>query len=286
MGLSGLLKPGVNALLARFNMRLDTLTAATLEKQRIGRLASRGHFDRPVFPLLPAFANFDAQPMLDAHAALAGDCARFIRGSGDPSRYRPDNGFFNPADAGPTYLAARTLKPRLWFEIGSGSSTRVVRQAIEDGGLQMKLVCVDPQPRMDIAGIADEIERVEIETLDAQRIIDRVQPGDVLFVDSSHDARTGGDVCHLFLNVVPKLKPGVVLHIHDVFLPYDYPRDWVERGWAMTEQYVVQAMLQHGDKFEVMWPGYHVQRSRPDLVAQLPFMTGGMSASLWLRVRE
>ena len=273
----------LNGALARVNLQLVTLTASKRESERIRKLAARGHFDGPAFPTPDGFSSFDGKLLVDAYSAHREDCDRLLISRGEPYRYDPANQFFCPADACAAYLMARILKPPTWFEVGSGNSTRVVRQAIEDGNLATKLVCVDPYPRIDVVAVADEIMRVEVETLAPEAIVDRLSANDVLFIDSSHQLKAGGDVLYLLPHIVPRLRPGVVVHIHDVFLPYDYPREWLEeRGWH--EQYVVQAMLQFGAKFEVIWPGYYVQRCRPDIAAKLPFMTQGRPASLWLRV--
>jgi hypothetical protein len=284
MGLSTSLKHWINAPLAKLNLRLETLAASKIEKERVRKLVEGGYFAKPAFPILDSFSGFDPAPILDAYAAFRDDCERLLAPGGGPNRYDPANDYFNPADACPTYLVARSFKPKLWLEVGSGNSTKVVRQAIEDGKLVAKLVCVDPEPRTDITAIADEFIRSEAQSLAPSHVVDRLAANDVLFIDSSHRLQTGGDVCHLLFNVVPQLRPGVLLHIHDVFLPYDYPRDWIELGWNWSEQYLVQAMLQFGSRFEVIWPSYYVQKCRPKIVSKLDFLSRGRPASLWLRV--
>jgi hypothetical protein len=117
-------------------------------------------------------------------------------------------------------------------------------------------------------------------------IVDRLDRNDVLFIDSSHELKAGGDVPYLLLNVIPKLRAGVIVHIHDVFLPYDYPRRWVQEYPAWDEQYVVQAMLQFGSSLDVVWPGYYVQKNRPEISSMLDFLTEGRAQSLWLRVAD
>lgn len=144
---------------------------------------------------------------------------------------------------------------------------------------------MDPKPRIDISSIADEVIQSEVKSLAAHSIVERLDFNDVLFINSSHEIKAGGDVNYLLLQVVPKLRPGVLVHIHDVFLPYDYPRHWVEEYPTLNEQYVVQAMLQFGSKnFEVVWPGYYVQKSCPEISSKLDFLSQGRAQSLWLRV--
>lgn len=284
MKLSSLLRDRVNAGLAKLNLRLETLTATRHEQGRIGKLRADGYFDRPAFPLLPSFASFDGRMILDGYAAHRADCQQLLAPPTGPLRYNPSNEYFAPADACPTYLVARLFGPKLWLEVGSGNSTRVVRQAIEDGRLGTTLVCIDPEPRSDVIDVADEFIRSEVQARQPADIAGRLDSSDVLFIDSSHTLKAGGDVLHLLLDVIPRLKPGVLVHIHDVFLPFDYPGDWMERGWNWSENYLVQAMLQFGGRLEVIWPGYYVQKCRPEIALRLEGLNNGMATSLWLRV--
>lgn len=283
MAFSTSVKQWINLPLAILNLRVETLAATKAEKKRVRRLIEGGHFQEPAFPLLESFSTFDAKIMADGYAASRDDCRRLVAGGAGENGYDPTNEYFHPADACPTYVVARVFKPRLWLEVGSGNSTKVVRHAIDDGRLPTKLICVDPLPRTDIATVADQFINEEAQRLKPSDVVDRLNGNDVLFIDSSHAARTGSDVCHLLLNIVPRLRPGVLVHVHDVFLPYDYPQHWIEEGRDWTEQYLVQAILQFGTSFKVIWPGCYVQRCRPDLRDKFDFLDHGMAASLWLR---
>ncbi|HEY6763823.1 MAG TPA: class I SAM-dependent methyltransferase [Candidatus Sulfotelmatobacter sp.] len=115
---------------------------------------------------------------------------------------------------------------------------------------------------------------------------DVLGPNDILFIDSSHEVRPGNDVVRLFLNVVPRLRSGVVIHVHDIFLPFEYPREWMicnalNVNWA--EQYLVQALLQGSNQFEVLWPGYYLQRTWPNFAEHFYYKPGAVAKSLWLR---
>ena len=286
MKLSSRAKNLINGTLNKFNLELSTRTALTLEHERVGKLITDGYFDRAAFPLLKVFSSFDAGPIICGYAEHREDCRRLLAAAEDPRHYNPINNYFSPADACPSYLIARIFRPKTWFEIGSGNSTRVVRQAISDGNLATKLICIDPYPRVDISSVADEVIRSEVQTMPVHSIVDRLNRNDVLFIDSSHELKAGGDVPYLLLNVIPKLRAGVIVHIHDVFLPYDYPRRWVQEYPAWDEQYVVQAMLQFGSSLDVVWPGYYVQKNRPEISSMLDFLTEGRAQSLWLRVAD
>src|SRR5207245_655950 len=110
--------------------------------------------------------------------------------------------------------------------------------------LPICLVSIDPAPRREIAQHADEVIRYRVESFEPSRILSRLDRNDILFIDSSHEIKTGNDVLHLFLNILPSLSPGVIVHVHDIFLPFEYPKEWiVEHRWAWGEQYLLQSLL-------------------------------------------
>ena len=273
----------VNRGLAVANLRLETLTAATAERRRLQSLRDRHHFTRPVFPVLARFQACSPRLVLDEvarHAARLDD----LREPGlNAVGYGYDNPYFRSPDAEVLYAMVRHFQPRRIVEIGSGYSTRVMRQAIIDGGLKSHLTSVDPQPRLDVRGLADDIVARPVESCDP-RLFDSLEAGDVLFIDSSHMIRPAGDVVMLYLHALPALREGVLVHIHDVFLPYEYPEEWlVDSGWPWNEQYLVQAMLAFGDAFEVVWPGHFFQRTLPGFAAHFPHAGARRAQSLWLR---
>jgi hypothetical protein len=102
--------------------------------------------------------------------------------------------------------------------------------------------------------------------VDPSIIFDSLEEGDLLFIDSSHQIVTGGDVPYLFLEVLPRLKKGVLVHIHDVFLPFDYPEEPVLSGWGWGEQYLVHAFLAFNEVFQILWPARYVWGYRQDEV--------------------
>lgn len=149
------------------------------------------------------------------------------------------NGFLPALDALTVMHAARSAKST-FFEIGSGNSTSAARAAIQHFGLDTRIISVDPEPREEIDLLCDEVLRSPVEEIDLDRIT-ALEPGDVLFIDSSHRSFMNSDVTVLMLEVLPALKPGVLIGIHDILLPYDYPEGWKKR--AYNEQYMLGAML-------------------------------------------
>jgi hypothetical protein len=129
--------------------------------------------------------------------------------------------------------------PATVLEIGAGFSTLIARRTIGELGLGTRIHVIDPEPRTDVANVADRLLRRRIEEVPLAEL--PLEPGSFLFVDSSHVTRAFGDVPHLFNVVIPALPPGVIVHVHDVFTPFDYPDAY--RARLYSEQYVLQALL-------------------------------------------
>lgn len=150
------------------------------------------------------------------------------------------------------FLLAR--RPSRYLEIGSGNSTLFARHAITVGGLSTTLTSIDPKPRVGIDAICDEVIRSPLEDCDPA-IFDSLRPGDFLFFDGSHRVFTNSDTTALFFDILPRLRPGIIVHLHDIFLPSDYPVQW--NGRLYSEQYLLGAMLLCGaPPFKILLPNY------------------------------
>lgn len=143
-------------------------------------------------------------------------------------------------------LMSAATRAKTYMEVGSGNSTLFVRAALHQMGKKTRIVSIDPAPRAEIDAICDEVIRQPVETVDLS-IFDRLESGDTLFIDNSHRSFMNSDVTVCMTEVIPRLKPGVLVGIHDMFLPYDYPATWSERGY--NEQYLLAAMLLAGPKY-------------------------------------
>jgi hypothetical protein len=173
-----------------------------------------------------------------------------------------------------------------YIEVGSGYSTKVVRRAIGDHQLRTRVISIDPCPRAEIDALCDRIVRARLEESDVGWIVSELAPGDILFVDGSHRSFMNSDVTVLFLEVLPRLRPGVRIHLHDIHLPYDYPPERAE--WYYSEQYLLAASLLAGSgNYRVLLPAAFVSRE-PDLAGVLePFWRGlegvdKTGLSLWM----
>jgi predicted O-methyltransferase YrrM len=192
------------------------------------------------------------------------------------------NGYLEAVDAEALYCMVRHHRPGRVIEVGSGFSTLVTRMAIQANGGGTRLLSIDPQPRTTIRSAIDEHVAQPVETL-APAFFDQLEANDILFVDSSHTLAGGGDVAFLFLEVLPRLRPGVLVHVHDIFLPYEYPPRWIAAG--NTEQYLLLAFLAFNRAFQVLWPGACVRgRHLDELMAVFPSCTPETwPGSFWIR---
>jgi predicted O-methyltransferase YrrM len=161
------------------------------------------------------------------------------------------NSFFGPMDAAALTALIQLLRPKLYIEIGSGMSTRFARRAIKEANLQTKIVCIDPAPRSSVASIADEIIEENLLNVDA-RIFESLNANDILFFDGSHLSFSGTDCPEFFLGILPRINRGVYVHVHDIFLPNDYPERLRTRFY--NEQQLLAAFLVFNNEFEVILP--------------------------------
>lgn len=212
---------------------------------------------------------------------------------GDRSVLHLDNGFYGPLDADILHATVRDLRPSRVLELGSGYSSLIIGAAAERNradGHPLRHDVYDPYARADLQpGIRD------VATLHAVSAVDvpldeftALGAGDVLFVDTTHTVKLGSDVNFVVLEVLPVLAPGVVVHFHDIFLPWEYPRVWFETlevYWA--EQYLLQAYLSGNPGYEVVLGSAAVLRAAPDRVgAVVPHLEHrNHPGAFWLRRR-
>jgi hypothetical protein len=166
------------------------------------------------------------------------------------------NAWFPPLDGMALTQMLRENNPARFVEIGSGVSTKFARRAVDLYGLRTKLISIDPQPRNEIDAMCDQLLRKPLEMCRVEMFED-LNPGDILFLDSSHRAFQGSDVTVFFMEILPRLKPGVIVHIHDIYLPDDYISGHVPRMW--NEQYLLGVALIFGrEAFEIVFPCWFV----------------------------
>jgi hypothetical protein len=199
------------------------------------------------------------------------------------TEYIWNNGAFGGADAIAYYGLVRDLQPRRVVEVGSGWSSLLLARALARNETLCEVTLVEPFPNEELFAAlpADwEVHRAVIQHADL-RIFERLGPGDVCFYDGSHCVRTASDVNWFFFEVLPRLAPGVYVHIHDIFFPDDYHDSWIfDEGLSWNEQYLVQAFLMHNDAYRVHLANHLLYVERHDDLAPLYASDGG---SLWLQ---
>lgn len=281
---------------------------------RRGSLPLPVHFYSPV----PDLADLEQRKVWDRRSPLRGidfrvdaqlallkqigerfgrECDWPATATDDPWQFHTGNVSFSYGCAASTYCLLRWFRPSRVIEIGSGNSSLVIAQALQANAQQSEdhaadYTIVDPYPRLVTESGLPRLTRVlkqRVETLDAS-YFDQLKQNDVLFIDSGHTVRIGGDVNHLILDVLPRLADGVLIHFHDIALPYEYPRTYaVNPNFRMfwTEAYLLQAFLILNTQFEVLLAMHHLMTDEmPTFRATFPLyepaMHGG-SGSFWIR---
>lgn len=161
---------------------------------------------------------------------------------------------FIPALDGMSLMWAAARSKSTFVEVGSGNSTIFIRRSLEHHGLKTKLISIDPYPRVEINALCDEVIRQPLEKMDLT-IFEQLDSGDVVFIDNSHRSFMNSDVTVVMLDVLPRLKPGVLVGFHDIFLPFDYFKAW--SGRAYNEQYLLGCyLLANPDYFKIQFSNY------------------------------
>jgi len=167
-----------------------------------------------------------------------------------------NNGFLPGLDIVMLYTMVAANAPGTYIEIGSGNSTKVVAKAKSDHKLKTRIISLDPAPRAEIDQLADKIYREPFEQTDLS-IFANLKQGDIIFVDNSHRIFPNSDATVFFMDVLPYLKPGVIVHVHDIYLPFDYPQDMCDRYYS--EQYALATfLLANPQKYHTIMPNYFV----------------------------
>ncbi|MFO7656764.1 MAG: class I SAM-dependent methyltransferase [Bacteroidales bacterium] len=171
-----------------------------------------------------------------------------------------NNGFLPGLDIIGIYTVISKFKPETYIEIGSGNSTKVAYKAIKENGLNTKIISIDPAPRAEIDQLADTIIREPFEKTNFDFIFS-LKENDILFIDNSHRILPNSDSMVFYLEVLPKLSKGVLVHIHDIYLPYDYPQFMCNRFYS--EQYgLAMFLLANHRTFQPLLPNYFISEDK------------------------
>ncbi|WP_158090249.1 class I SAM-dependent methyltransferase [Kiloniella majae] len=184
------------------------------------------------------------------------------------------NGRYMAVDAHIYFATILINRPKRIVEIGSGSSTQVAVEAcqvLQDEGHAVELCCIEPYPPQEMINLIAQKKVTLIEDLVQNVALDvftSLEAGDILFIDSTHVLREGSDVQYEYLEILPRLKPGVHVHIHDISLPKRYPEVYFTGGLYWNEQYFLQAYLINNSKVQITWPGNYMMCHHADLMLE------------------
>lgn len=214
------------------------------------------------------------------------------QGSADEAltHYYTANSQFGWLDSRALFVFMRELRPRRIVEVGSGYSSMLmadVNQRFLDGACEIR--CIEPYPRAFLQRGVPGIREVIVQPVQRvpMTVYERLQAGDFLFIDSSHVCKTGSDVNHLFFEVLPRLAPGVLIHIHDIPLPNEYKPEWaIQENRSWNELYLLRALLMYSTAFETVFGCDYAYTRFPDAVRTALALPNGAAfggGSYWIR---
>jgi predicted O-methyltransferase YrrM len=231
----------------------------------------------------------------DEQIALVQDLAKFYaelpfpRQQSPESRYWFENWAYSYSDAIFLYSMLRHLKPRRVIEVGSGFSSAAMLDTADRWLPSTSFTFIDPDTStLDALLRPTDRDRVTITRARLQDVplttFDSLTANDILFIDSTHVSKTGSDVNRILFDILPRLASGVHIHFHDVFYPFEYPKEWVYEGRAWNEDYILRAFLEFNDGFEIVLFGTWLAQFHRDLLDELmPMTRENPGGSLWLR---
>jgi predicted O-methyltransferase YrrM len=206
----------------------------------------------------------------------------------DGMQYSFQNDQFCQCDAIMLYGMLRHLQPRRLIEVGSGHSSAAIadtNRLFLDNSVECTFIDPNPQRLKSVLAPSTPATILEKRVQDVPLdLFTRLEAGDILFIDSAHNAKAGSDVNHIFFRILPLLKPGVLVHLHDVVYPFEYPQEWVFDGKAWNEAYILRAFLQYNSRFKLeLFPSYLVQFHREYFEREMPLCLLNIGGSIWIR---
>ncbi len=201
--------------------------------------------------------------------------------------YYTENGMFGYADSAAYFAIIKLFKPKKIIEIGAGNSTLVATMASTDSVQKTEITAIEPYPSDTLLKLSNKVRIVkkQVETLPLE-FFDSLEANDILFIDSSHVIKTKNDVVYLYLEVLPRLKSGVLIQIHDISIPYEVHPAILREGFYWTEQYLLLAMLTHTTRYEILYAGYFMNKDHFDEVRKAfpEVIAGKCGGSFWLKI--
>jgi hypothetical protein len=206
----------------------------------------------------------------------------------DKQRYCFNNGAYSYTDAIVLYSFIRHFKPKRIIEIGSGHSSAAMLDVREIFVNDINLTFIEPYPKRLYRLMKDtdkdyctvlnsKVQKVELEKFQ------ELQKNDILVIDSSHVSKTGSDVNYEIFKILPSLNPGVIIHFHDVFYPFEYPKSWVSEGNNWNEDYLLRAFLSYNNNFEILLFSHYIHKHHKDAFKEMPLTYKNTGGNLWIQ---
>lgn len=203
-------------------------------------------------------------------------------------RYKLNNQSFEHTDAFFLFSMIQHFQPKKIIEIGSGNSSALMLDVREKYDLQADLTFIDPFPQNlkrlikkedenNCKIIEQKVQKADLEIFKA------LKKNDFLFIDSSHVSKTGSDVNFELFQILPNLNSGVFIHFHDIFYPFEYPKNWVLSGRNWNENYILRAFLSYNNEFEIVLFSDFLHKFSVEKMNQFPITRQDFGGSLWLR---
>lgn len=286
-----------------FVRRMKAAWAAPSETYPFLRFAPPGHFYSPIpndddirrrqqewNEPTDLNLNLEGQQRLLKELSIFYSEMPFPESPATNARYSFNQQFYCYSDAIYLYGLLRHLRPRRLIEVGSGHSSAAALDTDERflGG-SVQFTFIEPYAdRLESLLKAEDLQRCKLIEKPVQEvpvtIFDALEANDILFIDSTHVSKVGSDVNHLLFRVLPRLRPGVVVHIHDIFFPFEYPEDWFRGGRAWNEAYLVRAFLQNNNNWEILlFADFAAKQFQAYLKEHMTLCLKNTGGSLWIR---
>lgn len=212
----------------------------------------------------------------------------FSAGNKNKTRYQLENDYYSYTDGIVLYSIIRHFQPKRIIEIGSGFSSAVMLDTNElffDN--KIDLIFIEPYPeRLNSLLTEKDMKQDLIIPADVQTVsldeFKKLQAGDILFVDSTHVVKTGSDVNYILFEIFPVLQSGVLIHFHDVFYPFEYPKNWVLEGRNWNEVYFLKAFLMYNKHFKIRLFSHYLHEHHQEVFSGMPLSYKNTGGNLWL----
>ncbi len=249
--------------------------------EKLGIHVSPNHFYWPI-PDTTELTNYDFSQTFPTEGIDFDDQA-MLNLLSEIAKYREEyfkiytcSGYESNGDGAILYGMIRKYKPRRIIEIGSGFSTKVSGRALQQNQSENftgEIVSIEPYPSAVLLNVVNQSDHITLIQEKVEKvgnlILESLSAGDVLFIDSSHVVKCGNDVHFIYLNLLPKIPVGTIVHIHDIRFPYEYPREWVikaKKFW--NEQYLLQMFLSFNDSFKIVFAGNYMYNKYPKIMRE------------------